>query len=103
MANNWTLIDITGHRTRWGFWDPEELNFVRMNFDQRGINALQVCRALLMLHATSGTVLVQIMSWLISAYHMTNDVKYLNGFTQLGISGEYFLNIVNQKITTPSD
>jgi hypothetical protein len=44
MENNWTLIDVTGKRTTWGFWDPADLNYNPVHYrhacTQAGAGAL---------------------------------------------------------------
>ena len=42
VENDYQLIDYTGKRTTWGFWDPYSLNQDRDNFDERGLNSLQI-------------------------------------------------------------
>jgi hypothetical protein len=41
IRNNLTLIDSTGQRTTWGFWDPGTINFSRRYSDTRGVNSAE--------------------------------------------------------------
>ena len=100
------MIDYDGEETTWGFWDPYSLNNVGGNFDERGLNSMQI------------------MTWLMTAYYYTalhlnqfGDImdkerylklkkssnEYINHWQSLGIKYGYWNNIINQKITIPDD
>lgn len=53
------LIDVTNHSTRWGVWNPEQLNFNQSWADEHGLNALQA------------------LAFLLSAYRITGKAEYL--------------------------
>jgi hypothetical protein len=90
VSNNFYLIDYTGVRTHWGFWNPQEINHTPKCYDQRGINA------------------VQILGWLlVGIKHADNDADrdlLINGFRTLTSDENHYLtNIVNAFITMPED
>eukprot|EP01012_Entosiphon_sulcatum_P007568 TRINITY_DN13878_c0_g1_i1.p1 TRINITY_DN13878_c0_g1~~TRINITY_DN13878_c0_g1_i1.p1 ORF type:complete len:778 (-),score=92.44 TRINITY_DN13878_c0_g1_i1:7-2340(-) len=85
VDNKYYLIDVTGKPTTWGKWAPEYVNDNPDWYDQRGLNSLQI------------------MTWLLSAYRVSKDDIFLNAFTDLAENYGYALNIINQKITQPSD
>ena len=58
MYNGYKLIDVTGQPTRWGVWSPDQLNLNQSWADERGLNSLQI------------------LSFLLSAYHVTKDGSY---------------------------
>jgi hypothetical protein len=62
MENNWYLIDVTGNRTKWGFWGPNELNDNPKRNGERNLNSLQI------------------LSMLVVAYKYKREEKYLNAF-----------------------
>ena len=65
MENDWYLIDVTGKRTKWGFWVPNELNDNPVRNGERNLNSLQILSML-------GTV-----------YKYFRDEKYLVAFKKL--------------------
>lgn len=85
VTNDYYLIDVTGKPTTWGVWNPTYLNDNKDWFDERGLNAMQIT------------------SWLLSAYRITNNQTYLDSFHDLVDNYGYGYNIVNQKITDPPD
>ncbi len=85
INNDYFLIDANGQRTQWGVWNPTYLNDNIFWYDERGLNALQI------------------VSWILSAYSLTQDPKYLNAYNNLTNNYQYNINIINQKITQPSD
>jgi len=40
VDNNFYLIDVTGKPTKWGVWNPSELNLDHFWYDGRGLNSL---------------------------------------------------------------
>ena len=86
LANNYTLIDpITGKETSWGQWQPARLNNDPDWYDDRGPNSNQI------------------VTYLTHAYRITSDPKYLKAFNDLVGNHGYDVNLVNLKITQPSD
>ena len=61
-SNGYYLIDVTNQSTRWGVWAPEQLNLNRSWADDRGINSLQI------------------LSFLLSAFRITGNEKYLSAW-----------------------
>ena len=60
--NGYYLVDVTGRPTRWGVWAPEQLNWNQSWADEHGLNSLQI------------------LTYLLSAYRITNNKDYLNGW-----------------------
>jgi hypothetical protein len=85
VDHGFLLIDVTGKPTRWGRWAPEYLNNNQSWYDERGVNSLQI------------------ISWLLSAYRITQDIKFMDALTLLVTKYGYGINLINQKITQPSD
>jgi len=54
-------------------------------YDQRGVNSMQI------------------LAWLAAAYEVTNETKFLDSFNYLVEEHGYGINIINLKITQPSD
>lgn len=85
IDNGYYLIDVTGKRTTWGVWAPEYLNDNPDWYDDRGVNSLQI------------------LSWILGAYRITQQPKLLRAYTELTEKYGYAINVINQKITQPSD
>ncbi len=85
VDNGFYLIDIDGEPTRWGVWAPEKLNQDPSWHLERGLNSLQI------------------LSFLISAHHITGNEKYMLAYDELVNEHGYLLNIINQKITKPTE
>ena len=86
IDNNFTLIDpVTGKETSWGRWQPAMINFNPDWYDDRGPNSNQI------------------VTYLVHGYRITGSAKFLNAFHYLVDENHYDLNIVNLKITQPSD
>ena len=58
MRNGYKLIDVTGQPTRWGVWSPDQLNLNQSWADEHGVNSLQI------------------LTFLLSAYHITKNDSY---------------------------
>lgn len=84
IDNDYYLIDVTGKPTTWGYWNPHTLNNNPEKYGERGINSLEV------------------LAWLVSAYRLTGNAKYLDSFQYL-TANQFLENLINQKITTPCD
>lgn len=84
-SNNYTLVDVTNHTTRWGVWSPDQLNYNQSWADERGLNSLEM------------------LSGLMSAYRMTMKKYYIEAWQELVDTHGYGLNMINQKITFPRD
>lgn len=85
VDNNFTLVGYEGHPTQWGHWDPASLNDDQFWYDERGVNAMQI------------------LSYLSSAYRLTGAQKFADAFNYLVDVHGYAENLVNAKVTQPSD
>jgi len=85
VDNGFMLIDITGKPTSWGRWDPKFLNEDPDEYDDRGVNSMQI------------------ISWLLSGYRLFKNESYMDAAKLLVQKYGYGGNIINQKITQPSD
>jgi hypothetical protein len=79
VSNDYYLIDITMKPTTWGIWNPKEINNDQFYQDSRGLNSLEI------------------IAWLISAYRLSRDEKYLASIRYLKSHG-YMRNMVNQEM-----
>ena len=85
LDHNYQLIDWTGKRTRWGFWNPENLNDDPEHFLECGLNSLQM------------------LSFLRVAHHITGDEKYLAHYKKLIVEHHYLSNVLLQKKLFPDE
>ena len=90
INDGFVLKDITGLTTHWGVWAPKDLNGEFGWSDERGLNSLQM------------------LSYLFAALkHSTNQKNkdiYTNALLELlNEENHYHINILNQKITAPSE
>jgi hypothetical protein len=85
VDNNYQLIDWNGKRTRWGFWNPENLNDNPEHYIENGLNS------------------AQILSFLKVAFHITQDLKYKEHFDQLIVSHGYLGNVLLEKKVFPDE
>lgn len=84
VDNGFYLIDYNGKPTKWGVWAPQQLNSYDW-LDERGLNSLQI------------------LSYLVSAYNITNESKFMDAYSVLVNEYGYSRNIKNTRITTVSD
>jgi len=85
IDNDYYLIDANGKHTQWGVWNPTFLNDDPLWYDERGVNSMQI------------------LSWILSAYSIEPDQKFLDAFHYLVDNYDYDTNVINAKITQPSD
>lgn len=85
ISNNYQLIDWTGKRTRWGFWNPEALNGNPDDYVESGLNALQI------------------LSFLKVAHFITGDEKYQDHYRKLAVDHHYLNNILLSKKSFPDE
>jgi hypothetical protein len=85
VDNNYQLIDWDGERTRWGFWNPENLNDDAEHYIENGLNA------------------AQILSFLKVSFHITGDAKYKEHFNYLIREHGYLGNVLLQKKVFPDE
>ncbi len=83
MENGWMLIDMDGKPTRWGRWDPKYLLSPYGYYD-KGLNGLEA------------------MTFAKTAYALTGDEKFMEGFQQL-VDWGYLNYIIRQKNTFPPE
>jgi hypothetical protein len=79
VKNNFNLIDHDGKPTRWARYSPEEMNFDKNWFGNRGLNSLSI------------------LSYLATAEHMTGDTKYRLAADELIKKHGYLQNLMDQK------
>jgi len=65
--NGYKLIDVTGQPTRWGMWAPDQLNLNQSWADEHGVNSLQI------------------LTYLLTAYHVTQKDAYWNAWMVGGV------------------
>lgn len=93
INNDWYLVDQDGKPTRWGVWNPEQLNQNKPIHlikdedwrEERGLNSLEI------------------LSHLKVAYHITQDKKYQEKYLELIQKNGYAENVLNQKVIDPND
>lgn len=85
VDHNYQLIDWTGKRTRWGFWNPESLNDDPEHYLENGLNSLQM------------------LSFLKVAHHVTGDTKYDRHYQKLIREHGYLSNTLLSKKVFPDE
>jgi hypothetical protein len=85
VQNDLYYIDISGAPTKWGRWNPADLNNDPKYVSERGVNSLEI------------------LSHLALAYSVTGETLYYNKFKELVEEHGYYDNIRNQKIDNPFD
>lgn len=83
VTNNYYYIDITGEPTKWGRWNPLDINSNSKYYSERGINSLEI------------------LSYLALAYSVTGKEIYYQEFNRLGYQEGYIRNLLNFKIDNP--
>ena len=83
VANGYRLLDWDGEQTRWGFWDPEQLNNRPRHFLESGLNSLQM------------------LSFLKTTYYITGDEKYQQHYMNLITEHHYLANVLLEKKVFP--
>lgn len=68
LANNYTLCDLDGKPTLWGWWNPEKL---AQEPDERALNSLQL------------------LSFLKTAHHLTGDPRYAAEYRKAAVEFNY--------------
>ena len=85
VDHNYQLIDWNGERTRWGFWNPENLNGEPGDYIEHGLNSLQM------------------LSFLRTSYFVTGDNKYLKHYKKLILKHHYLSNVLLSKKEWPDE
>jgi hypothetical protein len=83
VNNGYRLLDWDGEQTRWGFWDPEQLNNRPRHFLESGLNSLQM------------------LSFLKTTYYITGDEKYQQHYMNLITEHHYLANVLLEKKVFP--
>ncbi len=83
IAGGYVLRDQDGHATRWGVWSPEKLNHDPNWRLDRGVNS------------------VEILSFLLTAHHVTGDDRYLAELQSLYDDHGYRENILHPQQLDP--
>ena len=83
VDNNYQLIDWDGERTRWGFWNPEELNDNPERYMESGLYSAQM------------------LSFLKTSYYVTGDKKYKEHYDNLIVKHGYLGNLLLEKKVFP--
>jgi len=71
--------------TSWGVWNPDIINNGDGYMEERGLNSMEM------------------LSFLIAAYRMTSNPRYLNAYNDLIENYMYGLNSVTEFISAPTD
>ncbi|MBO5066527.1 MAG: hypothetical protein J6D06_10465 [Clostridia bacterium] len=79
IENNFHLCDVDGVPTTWANWEPELLNNDDRWYYERGTNSLEI------------------LSFLITTYHVTGDKKYNEVFDMLIKKYHYAMNCIQYK------
>jgi hypothetical protein len=79
IEHGFNLVDHDGKPTRWARFSPEEMNFDKNWIIERGLNSLSM------------------LSYLITAEHVTGDPKYRKVADTLIEKHSYMQNMMNQK------
>jgi hypothetical protein len=81
IDNGFYLVDVHGEPTTWGVWAPEKLNHDDRWRMQRGLNSLEI------------------LSYLVTAHHVTGKKRYIDEYLKLAIDEHYAINTVKQRQT----
>lgn len=85
VGHNYQLIDWTGKRTLWGFWNPEALNDDPEHYLENGLNSLQM------------------LMFLKVAHHVTGDARYEAEYRKLIREHGYLNNVLLSKKVFPDE
>ncbi|WP_228694420.1 transcriptional regulator [Lunatimonas sp.] len=85
LDNDYHLIDYDGLPTRWGIWHPDSLNNSPNWMFERGLNSLQI------------------LSFLQTAHHFTQNPRYEQVYRTLVDAHGYLENARYAKVTAPFD
>jgi hypothetical protein len=77
------LVDLDGLPTKWGIWTPDSLNIPKGRWYERGLNSLQI------------------LSFLKTAYYVTNDQKFESAYHLLIDKHHYAANTIHAKMDLP--
>mmetsp|Transcript_16502 Transcript_16502/g.30873 ORF Transcript_16502/g.30873 Transcript_16502/m.30873 type:complete len:891 (-) Transcript_16502:148-2820(-) len=83
VDNDFYYIDVTGEPTKWGRWNPADLNDNADYYSERGLNSLEI------------------LAFLSLGYSVTGKEEFLVQFQSLSEKHGYYTNALNQKIDNP--
>lgn len=83
VDHNFEMVDLDGLATRWAVWNPDSLNNSQRWMYERGINSLQI------------------LAFLKSASHVTQNPKYETAYKKLVGEHHYLENMLVQKMYGP--
>jgi len=83
IGHDYYLVDLDGKRTRWGVWNPREINDDPTWAEEHGLNALEI------------------LSHIKVAIHMTGQERFEAAYRELIDKYHYHLNTISQKILPP--
>ena len=90
VENDYQMVDFDGKRTKWGFWDPANLNAKLEYGENRGLNSLQILTFLAAAESLS-------IKYGIPLKHQYIADHFLKLYTQHG----YGKNVLNVKMDWP--
>ena len=85
LTHDWYLIGENHNHTRWGIWNPAQINNDSYYQESRGLNSLQI------------------LAFLFQTYAYSGDERFLNGINLLIESYQYDVNLINQKMIATCD
>ena len=80
LDHGYSLVDIDGNPTTWGYWSPEKLNDDPVWWQERGLNSLEM------------------LSHLKVAYHIVADPRYTAHYRELVQKHHYAINTLEAKV-----
>lgn len=85
LDHNYQIIDWDGERTEWGWWNPESLNHDAVGYLESGLYSLMM------------------LSFLKTAYYVTDEAAYLDHFKTLVEEHGYLSNLLLEKKLFPDE
>lgn len=83
VDNDLYYLDVDGEPTKWGRWNPADLNENADFYSERGLNSLEI------------------LAYLSLGYSVTGKEEFLEKFQSLTSKYGYYDNALNQKIDNP--
>ena len=80
LDHGYSLVDIDGKPTTWGYWSPEKLNDDPVWWPERGLNSLEM------------------LSHLKVAYHIVAEPRYERAYRELIQKHHYAINTLHAKV-----
>jgi hypothetical protein len=85
LTHDWYLIGENHNHTRWGIWNPIQINNDSYYQESRGLNSLQI------------------LAFLLQTYAYSADERFLDGANHLIQFYQYDVNLINQKMVAVCD